>query len=261
MDIYFSYIFIFIYFSFTTIAIYVYIHYMYSKDKINENFKSTNLKLINKKLLTSNKYKKYIIKNRIKFPKDLYKYIKKPDSGEIANLLLTMPPNINNTTDNDIQDIYRAITISSLIFNEEIPLYCYILDDRTKELYHMVMLDLKPIYVIILDFFNEKIKEIVSNDIENYNFQVETYNKELIVVGTEIIEESKNNSFPSLEYFTDKINKKYNKSFNDYEVQSIATAFSAISNIKIPAIYINLNIISLSLINFTIFKFRGLNEK
>ncbi len=236
MNNYFSYIFIFSYFSVTTIAIFMYIHYRYSKDKINENFKSTNLKLINKKLLTSNKYKKYIIK-------------------------LTMPPNINNTTDNDIQDIYRAITISSLIFNEEIPLYCYILDDRTKELYHMVILDLKPNYVVILDFFNEKIKEIVNNDIETYKQQIDSYQEELVIVGTEIIETSKHISFPSLECFTNIINKKYNKSFIEYEVQSIATAFSSISNIKIPNVYINLNITSLSLIYFNIFKFRGLNEQ
>jgi hypothetical protein len=222
---------------------------VYTSERIrtNSNLNIRNIILVNKNLLL--KSKKFI-KNDFElnvFPDELYKYIRKPSPEFLSKMLLAY--SCRDKTD-EINDIYRCISISSILYRKEIPLVFVKLDNRTKRLFHLICDDLSLKHILVMNFYLEKIKDIIKNNKEEYNGLVNRYVKDLDIVGEGILKANEEFSFPSLVCFTEKINKKYQRNFTEAEVQSLCSAFSAVTAIKIPKMYIKIDIVTLSLIHF-----------
>lgn len=257
MHTYYSYIFFTLYFLFSIIGIYVYLHFnsfFSHKDKELKNNVKNVLLITDKILLSMSKNDNNEIVDLKEFPKELYKYIRKPTPLFLSESILYI--STSEETESNL-DINRCISISSLLFKKEIPLIFVKLDKRTRLLYNILVEELSLRHVLVMRFYIDKIESIIKDNHEECLENVRKYFPILKIVGEEILNLNDEHSFSSLEYFTENINIKHKKKYSENEIKSLCTAFSAITNIKIPKIYISVDIIALSLIYY--FKIRKNN--
>lgn len=250
---YYSYIFFTIYFLSITVAIFIYFHHMYvsERKKAESNLNLKNILLVNKDLILKSKKRSSAEADVTVFPEDLYKYIRKPTPQFLSEMLLVNAGIEKNET---INDIFRCISISSLLYKKEIPLVFVKLDNRTKQLYFLILEELKLKHILVMNFYLEKIKDIIKNNCDEYNSLVNMYLPDLAIIGEEILKSNEEYSFPSLDCFTEKVNILHQRTFTKEEMQSLCTAFSAITSMKIPKMYIKIDILTLSLIYYKTYK-------
>lgn len=224
-----------------------------SKNNKELKYNVRDVLLVSRKLLfsMSKNHKDIKIDNVKLFPDELYKYIGKPTPNFLSKCIIN---NSNYNKENDFYDINRCISISSILFRKEIPLIFVKLDKRTKNLYELIFEELSLRHVLIMKFYIDKIEQLINENKDKYDKYIDLYASELEIIGEEILSLSEEYSFSSLEFFTENINKKHNKQYTCDQVKSLCTAFSAITNIKIPKVYINIDIIALSLYHY--FKLR-----
>jgi len=168
MSMFYSYIFFIVYFLSVSLGVIIYFHYVYYKDKCNKN-SNVNLKniiLVNKKtLLKSKKRSEVSNEDLIQFPAELYNYIRKPSPSFLSEMLLYVS---TNEKTKEITDIFRCISISSILFNKEIPLIFVKLDERTRILLSLIEKDLELKNVLIMSYYLQKIKDIILNNNDEY---------------------------------------------------------------------------------------------
>lgn len=183
------------------------------------------------------------------FPLKLNKYIQKPTSKVISKLLFEVCS--NNKTE-DLLDICRCVTISSVLFNIPIPIQLVCLDSRTKNLYQTVLEDLELKYVLILDQHYEKINEVIAKETIDFQTIRNTYISSLYLVGRMLIECSSDDSYPAIDSFVILVNKLVDKRFHlsIEQVKSLATAYAAITLIKIPKSYTNFDKLFIVMVHF-----------
>lgn len=249
MQMYYSYIFFTVYFVSITVAIFIYFHFITTSEnkRAQSNLNVKNILLVSKNLLFNSKIK---IKSDLVihvFPPELYRYIRKPTPEFLSEMLLL---NAGRDRNEETNDIFRCISISSFLYKKEIPLVFVKLDDRTRKLFYLINEELKLKHILVMNFYLEKIKDIIQNNKVEYESIVNLYASELPIIGEEILKSNEEYSFSSLQCFTDRINRKYRRTFTNSEIQSLCSAFSAITAIKIPKMYIKIDIITLSLIHY-----------
>lgn len=183
------------------------------------------------------------------FPLRLNKYIQKPTSKVISKLLFEVCS--NNKTE-DLLDICRCVTISSVLFNIPIPIQLVCLDSRTKNLYQTALEDLELKYVLILDQHYEKINEVIAKETIDFQTIRNTYISSLYLVGRMLIECSSDDSYPAIDSFAILVNKLVDKRFHlsIEQVKSLATAYAAITLIKIPKSYTNFDKLFIVMVHF-----------
>lgn len=249
MQLYYSGTFFIIYLVFIILGIGFYFYFLYSyniKSK-RSNLNLKNIILVTDKLLKDNKKDLGEVNSNLdEFPYHLKQYIKKPTPLHLSEMLLYI---CSQEKSEEIFDIFRCITISSILFKKEIPLIFVKLDTRTQKLLDLITEDLKLKNVLIMSFYLEKIRDIIS-DKEEYHSFVDNFKDDLVYIGEHILFYNNENSYPSLDCFTSEINLKIGKDLTKQQIKSLCTAFSAVTAMKIPKSYVKIDSLSLSLIHY-----------
>lgn len=223
--------------------------YRYFDKKYHVDITSKNTIIVSEKRIIKTTKQSKNIEKLTGFPFNLDMYIREPSSDIISTMLIET---LSVEKTNDIYDIYRCITISSVLFNTHIPLHLICIDTRTKELYNYLKTELDLKYVVVMDRHKEKIKEAVINDFINTEALNNKYHYRVSKVGQIILDYSDKGSFPGINELTRKVNLLLSddEQLTVIETKSLATAFSAITMIKIPHVYINCDMLAMVLMHF-----------